>query len=160
MSGINREHSLTAGIFPAMSAIAILCMSGSPAEASEAEVSAQPKPNKVLIEIYRIAPGKHEAFLRKIASYDEANRLAGLPARQLYVHSDGANWDFLLIQPASTPVDKAEALDAAWKELGLPEGARFFLEFRQDIVEHSDTFAHGPTSAAQYLAGIDQPSGS
>lgn len=40
-------------------------------------------PEKVLIEIYRIAPGKHEAFLRDIAAFDKANELAGLPPRQL-----------------------------------------------------------------------------
>ena len=44
---------------------------------------------KVLIEIYRIAPAQHEPFLRFIARCDEANTLAGLPPRQLYVHQDG-----------------------------------------------------------------------
>jgi hypothetical protein len=112
----------------------------------------------VLIEIYRIAPGKHEAFVRAIAKYDEANRLAGLPPRQLYVHQDGASWDFMLIQPASTPADKSAALDAAWKKLGLPSGARFFVEFRANVAEHSDTFAEGPTTAAAWLAKLDQAS--
>jgi len=105
-----------------------------------------------MIEIYRIAPGQHEAFLKEIARYDEANRLAGLPPRQLYVHSDGADWDFILIQPAKTPPDKAQALDDAWKKLGLPTGADFFLQYRRFIAEHSDTVAHGPTTAADYLA--------
>lgn len=113
---------------------------------------------RVLIEIYRIAPGKHEAFVRAIAKYDEANRLAGLPPRQLYVHQDGASWDFMLIQPASTPADKSAALDAAWKKLGLPSGARFFVEFRANVAEHSDTFAEGPTTAAAWLARLDQAS--
>lgn len=104
------------------------------------------------IEIYRIAPGQHEAFLEEIARYDEANRLAGLPPRQLYVHSDGADWDFILIQPSKTPPDKAAALDKAWKQLGLPSGADFFLSFRRFIAEHSDTVAIGPTTASDYLA--------
>lgn len=107
---------------------------------------------RMLVEIYRIAPGQHEAFLEAIAKYDEANRMAGLPPRQLYVHSDGADWDFMLIQPAKTPPDKAAALDAAWEKLGLPSGADFFLSFRKFIAEHSDTFVSGPTSAADYLA--------
>jgi len=107
---------------------------------------------RMLVEIYRIAPGQHTAFLEAIATYDEANRMAGLPPRQLYVHSDGANWDFMLIQPAKTPPDKAAALDAAWEKLGLPSGADFFLSFRQYIAEHSDTFVSGPTNAADYLA--------
>lgn len=114
--------------------------------------SAPPKPTRMLVEIYRIAPGQHEAFLKKIAQYDEANRLAGLPPRQLYVHSDGADWDFMLIQPASTPADKSAALDAAWDKLKLPSGAEFFLDFRSVIAEHSDTFVSGPTTAGDYLA--------
>ena len=104
------------------------------------------------IEIYRIAPGQHEAFLKEIARYDEANRMAGVPARQLYVHSDGADWDFVLIQPAKYPPEKQAALDKAWKQLGLPSGADFFLNFRRFVAEHTDTTAIGPTTAADYLA--------
>ena len=114
-------------------------------------MSAQSVP-KMLVEIYRIAPGQHTAFLEAIAKYDQANRMAGLPARQLYVHRDGASWDFMIIQPAETPPDKAEALDAAWEKLGLPSGADFFLSFRQYIASHEDTFVSGPTTAADYLA--------
>jgi len=110
------------------------------------------EPQRMLVEIYRIAPGQHTAFLEAIAKYDEANKLAGLPPRQLYVHSDGASWDFMLIQPAETPEDKKAALAAAWTKLGLPTGADFFLSFRQYIAEHTDTFVSGPTSAAEYLA--------
>jgi len=107
---------------------------------------------RMVVEIYRIAPGQHTAFLEAIARYDEANRMAGLPPRQLYVHSDGASWDFMLIQPAETPEDKKEALNAAWTKLGLPTGADFFLSFRQYIAEHTDTTVLGPTTAADYLA--------
>ena len=53
--------------------------------------------------------------------------LAGLPPRQLYVHQDGAAWDFMLIQPASTPPDKSEALDAAWQ--GLVDGDTAVVEW-------------------------------
>lgn len=113
--------------------------------------------SRKLIEIYRIAPGQHQAFLEAIAKYDEANRLAGLPPRELYIHSDGAGWDFLLIQPAQTPPDKAAALDAAWEKLGLPSGADFFLEFRRYVAEHEDTFAQGPTTAKDYLASRKRP---
>lgn len=106
----------------------------------------------MLVEIYHIAPGQHAAFLEAIAKYDEANRIAGLPPRQLYVHDDGASWDFMLIQPAETPPDKAAALKAAWEKLGLPSGADFFLSFRQFLASHEDTFVYGPTTAADYLA--------
>lgn len=111
-----------------------------------------PAPTKLLVEIYRIAPGQHLAFLEAIASYDQANKMAGLPPRQLYVHRDGASWDFMLIQPAEIPDDKSEALGEAWQKLGLPSGADFFLDFRRFIASHEDTFVTGPTTAADYLA--------
>jgi hypothetical protein len=107
---------------------------------------------RMLVEIYHIAPGQHTAFLQAIAKYDEANKMAGLPPRQLYVHSDGASWDFMLLQPAENPPDKVDALNAAWEKLGLPTGADFFLSFRQYIASHEDTFVNGPTTAADYLA--------
>jgi hypothetical protein len=109
-------------------------------------------PTKLLVEIYRIAPGQHLAFLEAIASYDQANKLAGLPPRQLFVHRDGASWDFMLIQPADIPDDKSEALGKAWEKLGLPSGADFFLDFRRFISSHEDTFVTGPTTAADYLS--------
>lgn len=120
---------------------------------AQAQTAPAPAPvQRQLVEIYRIAPGKHEEFLRFIARADESNRLAGLPPRQLYVHSDGADWDFMLIQPAETPKDKSAASDAAWEKMGLPSGADFFLEFRAFVQSHSDTFVRGPTTAADFLA--------
>lgn len=117
---------------------------------------AAPDPERKLVEIYRIAPGKHEEFLRFVAFLDEINIKAGLPARDLYVHQDGTGWDFILIQPASTPPEFAAAYAKAWEESGAPSGANFFLKIREFIAEHSDTFALGPTSAADYLSGVDQ----
>lgn len=107
---------------------------------------------KQQVEIYRIAPGKQAAFLRFIARCDEANRLAGLPPRQLFVHVDGASWDFLILQPFDVPADKQAALDAAWKKVGLPSGGDFFLAIREFIADHEDTSVSGPTTAADYLA--------
>ena len=131
---------------PAAMAAPAIAPAAAPASA------AKPDTGKVLIEIYRIAPGQHHAFLELIALYDEANRLAGLPPRQLYVHQDGAAWDFILIQPADTPEGKSEALAEAVKKTGAPRGADFFFEIRRFIADHSDTFALGPTSAAEWLA--------
>jgi hypothetical protein len=126
------------------------------AGAAQAAPSATPapaaQPGTVVIEIYRIAPGQQQGFLELIARYDEANREAGLPPRQLFVHQDGGDWDFVLIQPAETPPEKEQALAAASRRLGLPEGANGFFEIRRFIAEHSDTFALGPTTARDYLA--------
>ncbi|AKM09482.1 hypothetical protein [Croceicoccus naphthovorans] len=134
-----------------LTAAAAMALAPITAQAHE-DPDAVPKTTDVLVEIYRIAPGKHREFLETIAKYDEVNARAGLPPRQLYVHRDGASWDFMLIQPAKTPEGKGPALDAAWEEMGLPSGPDFFFSFRSMIAEHSDTFATGPISAADYLA--------
>ena len=149
----------------ALLALAI-CLGAGSAEAAPkpkpaAPVAAQPQPQPdpdeatgfthTAIEIYRIAPGQQQAFLEFIAKCDEANRIAGLPPRQLYVHSDGADWDFILVQPEHTPADKAAALDKAWDQVGLPSGADFFFEIRKYIASHTDTDAIGPTTAKAYL---------
>jgi hypothetical protein len=138
----------------------ILLLFASPAVAQTTmtpAASAVPAPvAKQIVEIYRIAPGQQAAFLRFVDKCDEANRMAGLPPRQLYVHTDGASWDYMLIQPSETPRDKTAALDAAWDKLGLPSGADFALEIRKFIAEHTDTIVNGPTTARAYLAGVKQ----
>jgi len=135
-----------------LAVLPILLALATPAVAQTAAVPATV--GKQVVEIYRIVPGQQEAFLRFIDRCDEANRLAGLPPRQFFVHQDGADWDFMLLQPAETPKDKQAALDAAWAKLGLPSGADFFLAIRQYIAGHTDTFVSGPTSAKDYLAGV------
>jgi hypothetical protein len=108
----------------------------------------------MLLEIYRIAPGKHEEFLRHLALLDQANVEAGLPPRQLYVHRDGASWDFVLIQPARNTEEQNAKLGEAFKRLGIPGGAKFFIHFRTLIAEHTDTFVE-QTTAAEYLKKLD-----
>lgn len=108
----------------------------------------------MLIEIYRIVPGKHEEFLRHLALLDQANAEAGLPPRQLFVHQDGASWDFVLLQPAHTTDEQDAKLAAAFKKLGIPGGAKFFVNFRTMIAEHTDTFVE-QTTAAEYLKKLD-----
>lgn len=109
---------------------------------------------EMVIEIYRVAPGKHEEFLRQIELYDRANAEAGLPPRQLFVHQGGASWDFLILQPAHHTDEESEKLDAAFKKLGIPQGAKFFVTFRQLIAEHTDTNVEA-TTAAEYLKKLD-----
>ena len=108
----------------------------------------------MLIEIYKIAPGKHEEFLRHLALLDQANAEAGLPPRQLFVHQDGADFDFVLLQPAHHTDEENAKLSAAFKKLGIPGGAKFFVHFRTLIADHSDTFVE-QTTAAEYLKKLD-----
>lgn len=127
----------------------VLCCLALPATAQDAS-------KRKVIEIYRIAPGQHVAFLRMINLFDEANRMAGVAPRELYVHSDGGSWDFLLIQPAELPPDKSKAVDEALKKLNAPSGPKFFAEFRFFIAEHTDTFAEGPITAKEWLERYDK----
>lgn len=109
---------------------------------------------EMVIEIYRVAPGKHEEFLRQIELYDRANAEAGLPPRQLFVHQGGASWDFVILQPAHHTDEESAKLDAAFKKLGIPQGAKFFVSFRELIAEHTDTNVEA-TTAAEYLKKLD-----
>lgn len=108
----------------------------------------------MLLEIYRIAPGKHEEFLRFIALLDQANAEAGLPPRQLFVHQDGTSFDFVILQPAHHTDEQSAKLGAAFKKLDIPGGAKFFVHFRTLIAEHTDTFVE-QTTAADYLKKLD-----
>jgi len=119
---------------------------------ASAPASAESK--AMLLEIYRIAPGKHEEFLRHVALLDQANVEAGLPPRQFFVHQGGASWDFVILQPAHHTDEESAKLDAAYKKLGLPQGANFFVHFRQFIAEHTDTTVEA-TTAAEYLKKLD-----
>lgn len=137
------KHTCTARALGALLAASLSC----------AAFAAEPAPvQRKAIEMFRIAPGQHAAFLEAIAKFDEVNRRAGLPPRELYVHEAGAGWDFILIQPASTPDDKRAALDKAWDDLDLPSGADYFIEFRKFVADHEDMTVKGPTTAADYLS--------
>jgi hypothetical protein len=107
-----------------------------------------------LVEIYKVAPGQHVAFLKMIAQFDAASKEAGIPPRDLYVHQDGANWDFMLIQNADYTDEQSAKLGKALERMGLPRGANFFVEFRKLIAEHTDTFVEGPTTAQAWLGKL------
>ena len=115
---------------------------------------ADESPPRKLVEIYRVAPGQHVAFLRMIAQFDAASKEAGIPPRDLYVHQDGANWDFMLIQNADYTDEQSAKLGKVLERMGLPRGANFFVEFRKFVAEHTDTFVEGPTTAEAWLGKL------
>lgn len=110
-------------------------------------------PPRAIVSIYHAAPGQQEALLRWLADQDRVSQAAGMPAGQLYIHVDGDSWDYIGISPATTAAQD-DALDAAARKLGLATGAKRSLQFRKLIASHTDTYAIGPTSAAQALAAI------
>jgi hypothetical protein len=109
------------------------------------------------LEIFKLAPGKQEAFIRDVARDDEVAAAAGLPPTQIFVHEDGADWDVVLLKPERpdpTPAQQA-AMDAKHKALGITSGPAYFVHIREMIASHTDTKAYGPLSAAQWIAKLD-----
>jgi hypothetical protein len=134
--------------------LALAAAAGAAAAGTVAYAQMPPRePPRSTVTNYRAAPGQQEALLQWLANQDRASQAAGLPAGQIYIHLDGDSWDFIGITPTGTPAQDA-AVDAAARKLGLATGARRALEFRRMIASHTDTFALGPMTAAQALAGI------
>lgn len=107
-------------------------------------------PPRAIISIYHAAPGHQEALLQWIAQQDRVSASVGLPANQVYAHTDGDSWDYLMIAPVTTEAQD-QALDAAAAKMGLPSGPKVGLELRKHIQSHTDTFVVGPMTAAQML---------
>ena len=129
---------------------------GALASGSIVYAQAQPaKPPTAIVSLYHAAPGHQVELLKWFAQQDRIAQAAGLPAMQLYVHTDGDSWDYMGINPVNTDAQD-EAFEAAAKKLGLPNGPGVGLELRKHISSHTDTYTMGPTTAAQYLASVGQ----
>jgi hypothetical protein len=103
------------------------------------------------VEIFRIAPGQHEAFLKLLAETESVMAQVGLPPNQLYIHEDGANWDFVLIKQVGQDKAKWKIASEMLHKMGQPSGPDYFFNIRKMIADHTDTTAIGPTSATAYL---------
>lgn len=114
---------------------------------------AQTATPRAIVSLYHAATGHQEALMRWLADQDRVSTSIGLPPGQVYVHTDGDSWDFMIIYPVTTAAQDA-AFDAAAKKMGIATGPRAGLEFRKHIQTHSDTFTNGPMTAAQYLASL------
>ncbi|WP_457097362.1 hypothetical protein [Lysobacter sp. P5_B9] len=109
--------------------------------------SAAQEPGKVIVSIYRVAPGKQLEFLRWQAARDAVATETGIGATQWYVHTDGDSWDYVGISPVTTDAQD-DKMDALSKSRNLTTGFKASLEFRTMIASHTDTYARGPTTAA------------
>jgi len=113
--------------------------------------AASPEPPKARVALYRAAPGQQVALLKWLAAQDAAAQAAGVPTGQIYAHTDGDSWDYLAIDPVTTPAQD-KAIEAAQRKMGLGTGPAQSLELRKYIAMHTDTFVIGPVTPAQYLA--------
>jgi hypothetical protein len=78
------------------------------------------EPPRALVSIYRIAPGKHLDFLKWLAETEAIAKEAGVPASQLYAHTDGDSWDYLNVGPDLSKEQQAK-VDVVG---GADDGAR------------------------------------
>jgi hypothetical protein len=118
------------------------------AQTAKAEMKA---PSRALITIYRVATGKHLEFLKWLAEQEAISREAGVPASQLYSHTDGDSWDYLNIGPVLTDEQQGK-VDEATRKRGRKTGFAAGLEFRTFVSSHTDTFAIGPVSAGDLVS--------
>jgi hypothetical protein len=108
-----------------------------------------------IVSLYRAAPGQQVALLKWMAKQDQASAAAGVAASQIYVHTSGDSWDYLVINPVTTKAQD-DAIDAAAKRMGIASGPRASIEFRTMIATHTDTTANGPQTATQILAALGE----
>lgn len=110
-------------------------------------------------EIFKLAPGKQEEFVRRIALADEVAAAGGQPPIQLFFHQDGADFDVILFKPVTgvepTPAQEA-AMEKKRKELRLPSGPAYFVDIRELVAAHTDSKTYGPLAAATWLAKLDK----
>ncbi|MCA1200193.1 hypothetical protein K9B35_19670 [Sphingomonas sp. R647] len=127
-----------------------------PAPAAEAEAEAWPE---AWFEIFKLAPGKQEAFIRRIAQADEVAAAGGQPPIQLFFHENGADFDVIIFKAVTGRKPTAEqqaAMAKKSKELGMESGPAYFVGIRELIAEHTDSKTYGPLSAAKWLGRLDK----
>jgi hypothetical protein len=107
-------------------------------------------PPRAIVSIYHAAPGHQEMLLQWIAQQERVGASVGLAPNQIYAHTDGDSWDYLMIAPVTTEAQD-KAFDAAAAKMGLPSGPKAGLELRKHIQSHTDTFVVGPMTAGQML---------
>ncbi len=131
-----------------------IAIAQTPAPAA-ADVEAWPE---AWFEIFKLAPGKQEDFIRRLDQTDQVRAAGGLPPVQLFFHENGTEFDVILFKPVSKvqPTPEQEAKMAAKrKELGIPSGPAYFIDIREFIATHSDSKTVGPVSAGQWLKRLD-----
>jgi hypothetical protein len=109
------------------------------------------EPPHAIVSLYHVAPGKHLDFLKWMAAREAVAKNLGLPATQVYAHTDGDSWDYMAVSPMTTP-DQDMKMDEASKKAGLTTGYKAALELRQYMASHTDTYTVGPVSAADLVA--------
>ncbi len=114
------------------------------------------EPPRAIVSLYRVAPGKHAAFLKWMADRDAIDKQLGLPRAQWYAHFQGDSWDYIAIAPMLSDAQQKKEDDAA-KAKGLTIGAKSSVEFREFIASHTDTLSFGPMTVSDMLNEVNGP---
>jgi hypothetical protein len=114
---------------------------------------------QVYVSLYRVAPGKHVAFLKWMADRDALDKAIGLPQAQWYAHMEGDSWDYMAVAPVLSDAQQQKE-DQAAKAKGMTTGPAASIEFRTMIASHTDTLSAGPMTVSKLYAlasGQQQP---
>ena len=128
---------------------------GAPAARAQMAKTAEMKPPTARVTLVRVAPGKHLEFLKWAAENDAIAKEAGVPATQIYEHTNGDAWDYMQIAPDLTDAQTAK-VDEVTKKHGRKTGMAASLEFRMFVAWHTDTDTIGPVSAADLVAAASK----
>jgi hypothetical protein len=131
--------------------IGVLFLLSVPTARAQTAKAEMKEPSRALVTIFRVATGKHLEFLKWLADQEAIAREAGVPASQLYAHTDGDSWDYLTIGPVLTDAQQAKVDEAARKR-GRKTGFAAGLEFRALVSSHTDTFTIGPVTPADLVS--------
>jgi hypothetical protein len=142
---MNRWSRLTPVLLLAMVSVSV------PAARAQTAKPEMKEPPHGIVTIYRIAPGKHLDFLKWLAESEAIAKEAGVPASQLYAHTDGDSWDYLNVGPDLSKEQQAK-VDEVTRKHGRKTGFPASLDFRTFVASHTDTFVIGPVSAADLVA--------
>ena len=116
------------------------------------QIAAAQDSTERVVTVMHAAPGKYLGLVNWLVEVDRIRAEAGLAPRQIYRHHNGANWDFLVIEPPLV-ADEDDRMEAAAKKLGIKPNPG---AFRNLVMDHEDTVVGGPTTAAAILADMNQ----
>jgi len=113
------------------------------------------QPPQARVALYRIAPGKQLDFLKWMAATEAIAKEAGVPASQVYAHTNGDSWDYMHVVPVLSNEQQAK-VDEITKKHGGKTGFPASLEFRTFVAWHTDTEVIGPVTAADLVAAASK----
>lgn len=132
---------------------ALILLPALPTRAQTAKPEA--KPPQARVALYRIAPGKQLDFLKWMAATEAIAKEAGVPASQVYGHTNGDSWDYMQVAPLLSNEQQAK-VDEITKKHGGKTGFPAGLEFRTFVAWHTDTDVIGPVTAADLVAAASK----